>query len=483
MADKMRRAKDKIKKSLSSYLNTVTSDYSQYIESSPTYVTYYQYDPAASTQDAGLETVNALTGKNTARKYKRIYDFPIYGVDALDVSNELAERGLQSNVSGEFIVLPNTLRPSPGDIINFEGYDGLDTHLFVVNDVQQDRLTTNKYFKATYSLSPYTLEGIEANVIGDFEVNISGTLGSGTESISIVSSDEGDSIDSVKSLIDGMIDKYESMFYDDETDSFIMKEQYNYDEEKPLAYWSPYLQHFLHETKALDKYKQEIMTEIYITDINETENYDVYSEVAYRNSIFRAIELQNPEFNFDMNFIVVTDEHLKMKRNLPFFMSREEFKLVGPIRRRGKDDPSAYLDAQLLFIDSKPFKDVDHQHKVHVMDDLHVANIEEYLRPNEVVYECKRHELEPTKIAYVYEVNDNGERYLELCDASIEKVIKGTSKLPIKNDFLNIICNYLNGKKITEEEITTLDSMYYEQNLFNYLLMPAIIYILKHSVK
>ena len=58
MADKIRREKTILKKSVNRYVNTVAKDYSKYFEGSPTYITYFQLDDNASTQDAGLETVN-----------------------------------------------------------------------------------------------------------------------------------------------------------------------------------------------------------------------------------------------------------------------------------------------------------------------------------------------------------------------------------------------------------------------------------------
>ena len=56
--------------------------------------------------------------------------------------------------------------------------------------------------------------------------------------------------------------------------------------------------------KVLDKYNTEIMTEFYILDINEADNPEIYSEMAYRNSIFRNIQIQNPDLDFDSNFFV-----------------------------------------------------------------------------------------------------------------------------------------------------------------------------------
>ena len=105
MADRLRRQKDIIRSNVTKYLESTTSgSYLAYFEGSPTYITYYQLDSAASLQDVGLETVNSLVGKNTPNKYKKIREVPVWGVEALDVSNELSERGLLANVNGELLL-------------------------------------------------------------------------------------------------------------------------------------------------------------------------------------------------------------------------------------------------------------------------------------------------------------------------------------------------------------------------------------------
>ena len=271
MADKLRRQKDVIKKALSSYLNATTSGkYLTYFEGSPTYITYYQLDSMASLEDIGLETVNSLVGKNTPNKYKRIFSVPVWGVDALDVSNELSERGLQATVNGELLFLPNSIRPYPGDFFVFE-YEGLEDHLFRIQDVQYDKLTPEKFYRCQYALYQNNTDEIFDNVCEDYECQYDST----NNTITITKSSDIAKQEESQNLVDGLIEKYDSRFYDEESDTFICRNKNS--GENGEYYWSPYLQHFLHETKALDPYNSEIMTEIYINDINKIDNKNMYS--------------------------------------------------------------------------------------------------------------------------------------------------------------------------------------------------------------
>jgi hypothetical protein len=107
-------------------LQTTTNEYTKYLEGSPVFITYYSLNAPASTQDEGLEAVNDLIGKNSPKKYRKITDCVIYGVDTMDILSEINERGLVSNISGEFIIIPDTIRPYANDFFVFD-YEGMET--------------------------------------------------------------------------------------------------------------------------------------------------------------------------------------------------------------------------------------------------------------------------------------------------------------------------------------------------------------------
>lgn len=408
---------------------------------------------------------------------KKFILFLFGGVDALDVSNELSERGLQSSVNGELLFLPNSIRPYPGDFFTFE-YSGLETHLFRINDVQYDKISPEKFFRTQYSLYQNNVEEIFDNISTTYECQYDSSSGA----INIVNEAEAANSEAIQNLTDALIDKFTSLFYDEETDSFICNGYYM--DGSNNCFWSPYLQHFLHETKVLDKYNSEIMTEFYILDINESDNREIYNEMAYRNSIFRNIQIQNNEVDFDSNFLCIADYNLKCTRNLPFFMSTLDFKVITPIVKKSKDDPSAYLNAFPFLFEKKLFKDVDHLHKVHKMDELHLNRLEPYLKDRDIIYECQRHELEPTKICMALEKEDENGKYLEIEDISIERLMKETTDTSEHTNLkiFNIIKEYLNGKfKLTEEYVEFLNDFYYKPTLENYIMLPLLIYILKES--
>jgi hypothetical protein len=332
---KIRREKDIISRTVDRYVKATTEDYVKYWEGSPTYITYYQLDDIASTQDTNLENVHSLTGPNTPNKYKKIEDVVVYNVDAYDINNQLEEQGLRSAITGEFIFLPDSLRPYPGDFFSFD-YDGMREHIFRIDDVQFDRATAKKFYRVSFAIYPDapTFSNINTNEYVMEYSNIGG------QELTVVKKSAAVYADSLKKLVDGFITKYMKTFYDEDMDTFLY---YEHDQTigETIGFWSPYLQKFLHDNKVLTKYKRELLEEIYIADINERDFGSYYNELAYRNSIFRKLENDINNLSFEDSFMSVLENDVKNTRNLPFFHLNKIFKAVVPYN----NTPTFYLNA------------------------------------------------------------------------------------------------------------------------------------------
>jgi hypothetical protein len=314
MADKVRRQKDLITRTVDKYKSTTLKDYAKYFEGSPTYVTYYQLDSVATQQDSNLENVNNLIGANSPNKYKKIEDMVIYGVDALQISNEISEKGLQSLISGDFVILPDSIRPYPGDFFVFDDSE-LQEHLFRINDVQFDKASPRKFFRCAFALYQDNTDLILGNVEGDYVLNYESIAG---ETSAVIRKEDAAIAENVKKLVDGLVSKYTTLFYDEDMDTFSCVVTGTQATDL-LSLWSPYLQKFIHDHKVLEKYTDNFMTEIYVNDINQSTNREIFSDLAYFNSMFRKVELGEP-LTFENSFMArSTIYDLKSTRNLPFF--------------------------------------------------------------------------------------------------------------------------------------------------------------------
>ena len=487
MGSKLTKQADIVKGYTESYLDANTK-YSEYLNgTAPILVTYYQIIPEASREDYSLEDVHSLTGKNSPISYRRIKHVTIYGIDALNISNELTQRGIESSIAGSGIIVPAVpIRPVIGEFFVIEGY-GLDDHLFQISDVQYDKASSNKYYQFSYKLRKENTAIIFDNVI---EECILQEKGDGSGKLEIATEEEAATQETLQNLIDGLIDKYEKMFYDPELDNFIYKavdqdDGGNYTN-CYTYYFCPYINHFLHQTGAFDRYTSEFMTEIYISDITEELYPFIYNEDAYRNSIYYAVEMNDFDIlNFTSSFAGISSFNLSEPLTLPFFTTGEKYRLVelfnpGP---EPKNMTFRYGAFHIILGNERElFGDIDFRKKFIDIDDLDELDECYEINSGDLLYQM--HKDNPVAPINVYQVIANEDGEGELVDANIHEMIQDTDHF-LDNDYFifNIIRNYFNKTfAVTEDVVKAINNYYYKKTMTNYLLLPIVIYILKQYV-
>jgi hypothetical protein len=531
--DKIRRQKDLIKRTVDRFKETTSVDYAKYFEGSPTYITYYQLDDIATRQDEALENVHSLIGRSSPNKYKKIHDVVIYGVDALSISNEINDRGLESLISGDFVLLPDSIRPYPGDFFVFDEED-LGTHLFRINDVQYDRASPKKFFRCAFSLYPDNSELIFENVLKDESGNEVGYVldyqTTSGENYAVIKKSDAATADKIKLLTDSIISRFRTLFYDEDMDTFVAKIDSfqtrviintdskdiqegesvylvstlnGYDGVRVITdsltqtslgtaitkipkgdfgriqtanstlanIWSPYLQKFISENDILSKYEEKFMDEIFINDMREAYNPKLFSDQAYHNGIYSKVLRQLPLTleNSFINYDQIYD--LKSTRNLPFFHGTQEYASL----LLHKDVISWYHNFHILFqTPSDIFLNYPAELKFNSYDDV----------PDD---------LADGTIIYKLNSNNMPENILMIKTVDGEKTAVGISfseNVDIDGELIyNIIRKYLITDKtaddyliINEDLILEINNYLITPSIKDYMLLPILIYILKEKV-
>lgn len=472
MSNKLRRQKDLIGRRTSEYIEATTTSYTKYLEGSPTYITYYRLDDIATKQDSSLENVHSLTGANTPNKYQKIVDVVVYGVDAMDIQNEINEKGLESMVTGDFIMLPDSIKPYPGDFFTFD-YDGLRDHLFRVEDVQFDRASPKKFYRISYDLYPENVDDVFENISGDFVFNYDAM---GGELAGVVSKASHKLGEKAKDVVDDLIEKFTSLFYNEDLDIFAFEgpNMFNTTDKNQLHIWSPYLQKFLHDNKVLEHFNREILTEFYIIDINQRSNPEFFNDKGYIDSIFRKVETQNPVLTFENSFMgVLRNFDINQTRNLPFFHSGEPYR-VG----RVYDGNESYLESFHILNQNywQPFWELDSKYKFSSTNEL--SERSDDFKNGDVIYWLS--EDSPIIPKDVFLVGDN---YFSISFNSLMRDLAGTKAYLVNEPLFSIIRSYLKDQlTLTEELLTLLNSFYYELTFKNYILVPLVIFVLKQLI-
>lgn len=121
------------------------SQYTIFLDKIPTFVTYYHISVNNSMTDSGFLNVDEIVGNDSPIKFQKIDDFPIYGIEAiqLDLSDE--DEGLNSSYESEGIILPNTIKPLPNDYFTITYLS--KEYIFMVNNIDYDTIKSNNFDK------------------------------------------------------------------------------------------------------------------------------------------------------------------------------------------------------------------------------------------------------------------------------------------------------------------------------------------------
>jgi hypothetical protein len=469
MADKVRRTKDLITRTVDRFKDTTMKDYAKYFEGSPTYVTYYQLDMEATKQDTNLENVNNLVGSNSPNKYKKITDVVIYGIDALGISNEISEKGLQSLITGDFVLLPDSIRPYPGDFFTFDDTE-LTDHLFRVNDVQYDKASPRKFFRCAFALYQDQPELILGNVSEDYVLNYNNV---GGEETAVLKKETAVMGEKATLLVNGLIDKFTNLFYDEDMDNFLCPLA-DYVTGQMFYFWSPYAQKFIHDHKILDKFERDFMNELYVNDINEALSRNIFSDFAYYNSIYRKLETMEP-FSFENSFMVFDElTDLKKTRKLPFFHGTQTYRTIQVVNSTINSYHNLAKGFHILYQN---------------YNQTIATYSQQYRFPND--HEVVNSDIAGFQDGQIFYVGDPVQQEIYRMFGSTPKSIGFNDSGELENEVLyNTIKRYLITNKsdpryliITEELLLQINNLFLTANLKNYILLPMVIYVLKERSK
>lgn len=271
--------KDLINNNIFKYEDKLNSQYTRFLDQTPTYVTYYNINTIETTVDLGFSNVEKILGKGSPIRYSEIKNLPIYGIEQIQMNIEEIEAGLSSSYDGEFIMLPDTVHPYPDDffILEHKGFD----FLFRVTGVDYDTIKSNNFYKVEFTVKYVTKE--ESIRILD-QVNEKYTCiveNIGTQDRCIIEDEQYRLLMRMKELYNEIAERYKLFFYKKKYNSFVFVEPPG-----NIFIYDRYITHFIQKHGLL--YDAETHRTIYLN--NEDESCCFIIE--YDESIFRTFELR-----------------------------------------------------------------------------------------------------------------------------------------------------------------------------------------------
>jgi len=260
------------------YEERMNSQYSQFLDKAPTYVSYYHISNIESITDTGLLNVEQILGPNSPLKYKQINDFPIYGVEQvlLDLNDE--EEGLNTSFEGEAIILPNTVKPLPNDFFTISYMDS--NYLFMVTQISYDTIKSNNYYKINFTIKSLDGDGVSKLASQTTEKFTCIVENIGTQEKCIIRNDDLSLILKLNTIYKNIVNRYKMLFFNKKYNNFIFVTE-------DIKIYDKYLSHFMNTNKILnEKYDYET---VFLTNEDPTNTF-LYE---YETSLFRNIETLN----------------------------------------------------------------------------------------------------------------------------------------------------------------------------------------------
>lgn len=251
----------------------INNPYYKFSDKKPTKVTYYSINKERTTLDEGSEDMYNPIGNDSSTKYNRIKDFYMYGVEKIQISNNVGDFGLEADaITGSAIILPNTLIPCVGEyfIVNHINEEAL----FSITAVTPDTLDTGaNIYQVEYSLEQVNkVEALEKQVVKRYTYVVPNV---GTDFSPIILDESYELIEKLDGILANMISLYQ-IFFDHNVQNYVFDHN-NY------HMYDPFLIEFIIRNDLM-KYSDSYVHVEHGTPLDGTFSYD------YSKSIFAIIE-------------------------------------------------------------------------------------------------------------------------------------------------------------------------------------------------
>lgn len=268
--------KKMIEDNIFQYEEKLKSPMGRYLETTPTFVTYYHVNVDETTVDEGFKDVASIIGFRSPIKFKKITEFPLYGIDQIVLQLQEQEQGLDTEYSGEAIILPNTIKPLVNDFFMIPYLH--DVYLFRVTEIIYDNVMPDNFYKINFQLEFIDQEKVEALAKQSTESYTCILDNIGSENKCIIETESIEKINKIDEMYNDIADTYLKLFYDSKHNSLLG------DLGKGKKLYDPFQTDFVNKHSLFNK-KNNLKTILLTEQIDDNKH-----KLKYEKSIYRFIE-------------------------------------------------------------------------------------------------------------------------------------------------------------------------------------------------
>lgn len=262
------------------YEGRLKSPMARYMDVTPVFVTYFHIDVEHSSVDAGYADVQNIIGTKSPLRFKKIENFPIYGIDQILPQLQNAEQGLDSSYEDEATIVAGTIKPLQNDFFIIPQLNN-EHFLFRVIDVNYGSSVNDNLYKVSYQFE-YNDENkghqLKEQVVEEYNCIIDNI---GTDHCAIIEKSHLEDINRVEKIYSDMANTYKSIFYNERHNVFLGEmgpNQFLYD---------PLQTEFINKHSLFNK-----KNNLEVLILND-EIFDTKRKIKYEKSIYRFFERQD----------------------------------------------------------------------------------------------------------------------------------------------------------------------------------------------
>lgn len=226
--------------------NLKVGQFAKFLNKNPIFVTYYPVVRPLSRTDSGTGAIQEEIGPNSPVRYNKILELPVFNLPELRPDVQYDEGGYDIDMNiNDIAFIAGTVRPKPGDYMLVQ-LARTKPILFRCNSYSHNTIQSNDYYMADFDLMDIDQEysklidkQVEKTYTCKFE-NI------GTENKVFVTGEEDEQLSTLEGLINEMTNFYNGSFYDKESDSFVLYDGNGYGTQ---WYQDNYLTRFINESR------------------------------------------------------------------------------------------------------------------------------------------------------------------------------------------------------------------------------------------
>lgn len=261
------------------YEDKLKSPTSRFMDTTPTYVTYYHINADESTTDEGFKDVASILGHRSPLKFKKISNFPIYGMDQVVLNLQDADQGLDTEFSGDAIILPNTIKPLANDFFIIPYLH--DAYIFRVTEIGYDTIMPDNFYKINYQLEyidPEKEDLLEKQSNESYTCVLDNI---GTENKCLIETETLSKVNKVAAMYDDIATTFMTLFYDEKHNCLLG------DLGLGRTIYDPFMTEFVNRHALFNK-KNDLKTVIFTEELE-----DKLHRLKYEKSVYKFIERQD----------------------------------------------------------------------------------------------------------------------------------------------------------------------------------------------